>query len=169
MFDLRGRGINVAYPMAEKLAGIKVSGDSLELVVLEQDSAGDFTLVNQTAMQLQSGDRAAACHVLHGQLADYLSQKKVSCTCIIGSAVMPGRSATLALLQSAELRGVAMAAAASAGDTKCVTKASIGRTLGDGKCDDYVKNEEFWDELDIQGLKKGMREATLVVISQFKR
>ena len=155
--------------MSLKLAGIKVSGDSLDLVVLSQDGAGKFTLVNQTTLQLQADDRAAACNTFHGQLADYLSQRKVECTCIIGSAVMPGRSATLALLHSAELRGVAMAAAASVGDTKIATKASVGRKLGDRKCEEYVKDDKFWDELDIIGLKKGMREAALVVISQFKR
>jgi hypothetical protein len=155
--------------MTQKIAGIKVSGDSLEMVVLEQDSTGAFTLANQTTMQLQSGDRASACNILHNQLSDYLTQRKVACTCIIGSAVMPGRSATLALLHSAELRGVAMAAAAAAGDTKCVTKASIGRTLGDRKCDEYVKDEEFWDALGILGLKKGMREAAIVAVSQFKK
>src|SRR5688572_7824862 len=121
--------------MALKLAGIKVSGDSLDLVVLSQDAAGVFTLVNQTPMQLQAGDRASACQTLYLQLADYLAQQKVTNTCIIGSAVMPGRPAALALLQSAELRGVAMAAAAAVSDTKSVTKAAIGRTLGDGKCD----------------------------------
>jgi hypothetical protein len=155
--------------MAQKLAGIKVSGDSLQVVVLSQDAAGDFTLMDQSTLELQDGERAEAFHTLHGQLVDYLKHKNVEHTRIIGSAVMPGRSATLALLQSAELRGVAMAAAAAVTDTKLATKSSISRTWGDRKFEEYIKDDEFWDDLTVPDLKKGMREAALVVISQFKR
>jgi hypothetical protein len=155
--------------MSQKLAGIKVSGDSLQVVVLAQDAAGDFTLVDQSTLELQDGDRPAACHTVHGQLIDYLKHKKVDHACIIGSAVMPGHSAKLALLHSAELRGVAMAAAAAVADTKLATKSNISRTWGDRKFEEYIRDDDFWEEIDVPDLKKGMREAALVVISQFKR
>jgi hypothetical protein len=154
--------------MSQKLAGIKVSGDTLQVVVLAQDAAGDFTLTDQSALKLPKGERPDACRTLHGQLADYLKQRKVDHVCIIGSAVMPGRSATLALLQSAEMRGVAMAAAASVADTKLATKSSISRSWGDRKFEEYIKDDKFWDVLNVPDLKKGMREAALVIISQFK-
>jgi hypothetical protein len=159
--------MNNGYPMSKKLAGIKVSGDALQVVVLTQDAAGDFTFVDQTTLTLQDGDLPPACHTLHVQLVDYLKHQKVGHTCIIGSAVTR-HAATLALLHSAELRGVAMAAAATVTDTKVATKASISRTWGDRKFEEYIKDDEFWRDLDLLKLKKGMREAALVVISQFK-
>lgn len=57
--------------MPTKLAGIKVSADSVLLVTMTRDAAGDFTLLDQSTVKLQAGARPEAYQILQGQLADY--------------------------------------------------------------------------------------------------
>jgi hypothetical protein len=155
--------------MPLKLAGIKVSADSVSLVTMTTDAAGDFTLVDQSTLKLQAGARPAAYHVLQCQLADYLQQRKIEYACIKGSAVSIGGT-SLAHLESAELRGVVQAAAVAAGaEVRIVSKANVSRNFGTRKVDEYLRDDQFWIDASLAGVKKGMREAAFTVLSQFSK
>ena len=72
----------------------------------------------------------------------------------------------LAHLESAELRGVVIAAARSICPVRSVTKATISRRFGERSVDEYVADDEFWSE-NVQGvhLRAGSREAALLLIA----
>jgi hypothetical protein len=153
--------------MPTKLAGIKVSADSVSLVTMTKDDHGDFTLLDQSTLKLQTGARPDAYHVLQGQLTDYLRQRKIECVCIKGSAVSMGGT-KLAHLEAAELRGVVgTASVASGASVKIVSKAKVSRNFGSRKFDEYLHDDQYWDDADLADVKKGMREAAFTAISQF--
>lgn len=88
------------------------------------------------------------------------------CACIKASAVSMGGTKK-AHLEAAELRGVALAAAAAVCEVCSVSKSTTSRTFGDRSVDEYLKDDTFWDGHGLASLKKGMREAAFTVISQF--
>jgi hypothetical protein len=49
---------------------------------------------------------------------------------------------------------------------RTVAKAAISRTFGDRNVDEYVKDDEFWDN-NVEGvnLRNGSREAALILIA----
>lgn len=153
--------------MTKLLAGVSVSSSATNIVILKKKSDG-FVFVSQATIQKPEGDSAAAYGVVYEQFKDLLSQSKIECTCVKASALSQG-GMKLAHLEAAELRGVALAAAASVGEVRCVSKATTSRTFGKRKVDEYIKDDTFWDGLGLNSttLKKGMREAAFTVISQF--
>lgn len=153
--------------MADKLIGVTVAANEVHVVLLSKGAAKDFTLDDQTTMNLQDGGRPAAYNTIHGQLSDYVSQHRAKCVCIKGSAVSMGGT-KLAHLQAAELRGVVQAAAAAAGaEVRIMTKANASRNFGTRKVDEYLKDDGYWRGVGLANLKKGQREAAFAVISQF--
>jgi hypothetical protein len=153
--------------MPTKLAGIKVSADSVILVAMTKEDGGDFTLLDQSTLKLQAGSRPEAYHILLGQLADYLKHRKIECVCIKGSAVSMGGT-TLAHLESAELRGVVQTASVASGaEVRIVSKANVSRNFGSRKFDEYLRDDKFWEDSQLADVKKGMREAAFTAISQF--
>ena len=72
----------------------------------------------------------------------------------------------LAHLESAEVRGVVIAASRSVCPVSCVKTATISRTFGKRKVDEIVRDEAFWKE-NVAGvpLRAGSREAALLLIA----
>jgi hypothetical protein len=151
--------------MSQKIAGIVVSSTSVQLVILDEDN-GDFELSSQLTLNLQVGSRAAAYRVIHNQLQDQLRQADIACTCVKGSAVSMGGTKK-AHLEAAELRGVVMAAAAGVCEVRSVSKSATSRNFGGRSVDEYMKDDAFWSGRQLDSIKKGMREAAFVAISQF--
>ena len=151
--------------MSQKLAGMVVSSTEVDLVIFELD-AGHFKLVSQAPLKAPVGDRAEAYRVVHEHLQDQLREANVECACIKASAVSLGGTKK-AHLEAAELRGVALAAAAAVCEVRSVSKATTSRTFGDRGVDEYLKDNTFWNGHGLADLKKGMREAAFTVISQF--
>ena len=157
--------------MAARWVGIQVSGEKVTLVDISvPDDDGLFEVIADKTFALQAGDRSQAYKVMHDRLSGYIREQKISKAVVKESALPLKGSPKLALLHSAELRGVAMAAAASACDTKTVAKASISRGFGKRKADEYLRDDEFWENtLEGADLRAGSREAALLVISSAKK
>lgn len=146
--------------------GFLIVGEAVTVVDAEvpADAALPITILSDTTWPLQKGERGPALDILHQRCASYLKENKVDSVVIKASAVPQG-AARLALLESAEARGVVIAAAASVCDVKIMSKAVISRTFGDRKVDDYLRDDDFWTK-DAVGLKrKTSREAALLIIA----
>jgi len=153
--------------MPTKILGVTVSSDDAHLVLLTKRSNGDFILEDQVTMNLQAGPRPAAYNTIHGQFKDYAEHNAVECVCIKGSAVSHGGTKQ-AHLHAAELRGVLQAAAIAAEtEVRLVSKGVVSRRPGKRKVDDYLKDNAFWTGLNLSPVKKGLREAAFVAISEF--
>jgi hypothetical protein len=75
----------------------------------------------------------------------------------------------MALLQSAELRGAVMAALGAIVPVEVRSKASISKTYGERKVDEYVADADFWKK-EIVGvnLRAGSREAAMILLAARK-
>jgi len=154
--------------MSSLYAGITVARAEADVVLLsvDGDTAG---LEAVTTFRLQNEDRPTAYHVLFEQLGDFLKNKGVATACIQGSAVNL-RGTTMAHLESAELRGVVGAAAASAGcKVHIISPAVASRQFGNRKRDEYLADDQFWLEKGLCDLKKGKRGAAFVALFHIAR
>jgi hypothetical protein len=152
--------------MTERRIGFKVSGDKVIVVDAEVPDDGPIVLQADHTWSLQKGAREDAYNVLYQQVANYLREHDIKRVVLKGSAVNLRGSMKLAHLESAEVRGVVIAAARSVCPVRSVTKAMISRTFGDRNVDEYVKDGDFWDE-NVEGvnLRTGSREAALLLIA----
>jgi hypothetical protein len=84
-------------------------------------------------------------------------------------SAVSGGAATMALLQSAELRGAVMAALGGIVPIDCKSKASISKTFGERNVDEYVKDNDFWKK-EVSGvdLRIGSREAVMIMLAARK-
>lgn len=151
--------------MPQRLAGMVVSSSEVDLVILDVE-AGHFDLISQSPVKVPVGDRAQAYRVVYEHLQDQLRESGVECACIKASAVSLGGTKKVHL-EAAELRGVALAAAAAVCEVRSVSKALTSRTFGNRGVDEYLKDNAFWNGIGLVGLKKGVREAAFTAISQF--
>lgn len=136
---------------------------------MPDDKDSPITILSDANWKLHQGDRGEALAVLHQRCADYLHENKIDHVVVKASA-LPTGSAKLALLASAEVRGVVIAAAASASKVTILPKSLISRTYGDRKVDEYLKDDEFWDEHTEGGkLRKTSREAGMLIIAMRNR
>lgn len=153
--------------MADNLIGVVVGSDYVDVVLLQKVGSDTFTVEDESTFSLQTGDRPAAYNILHGQFCDYIQQHGAVCVCFKQSALSQGAT-KMVHLQAAELRGVMQAAAAaSSAEVRLVNKASVSRTFGDRKVDEYLKDNGYWDRLGLADLKKGLREAAFVILAEF--
>ncbi len=151
--------------MAEQWMGIVASGSQLNAVHL-QVNGDDAILTNQFTWKLQSGDEALAYAAIYERIKEYIGNNSVQYVIIKASAVGKNRP-SLAHLKAAELRGIICVASVAGGaETKLLQKATISRTFGKRKVDEYVKDDSFWDDNLKGDLTKGRREAALLVLSQ---
>jgi hypothetical protein len=152
--------------MAVRWLGVNASTDAVTVVDAEiPDDDWPIVIRSDDTWRLQKGDRAAYS-VLYRQCADYVRENKIGAVIVKASAVMGRGSATLALLTSAEVRGVVMAAAAAQCAVKALSKAVISRTCGDRKVDEYVADDQFWSSHTTGGaLRKLSREAAMLLIA----
>ncbi len=72
----------------------------------------------------------------------------------------------MAHLEAAELRGVVIAACATTAATDTVAKATISRTFGKRRVDDYIADDDFWTkEVGGIALRRGSWEAAMVLLA----
>ncbi|MBB4391764.1 hypothetical protein [Bradyrhizobium sp. ERR14] len=154
--------------MAERWLGIVVSGDKAITVDAEVDGGNPLTLQSDQTWSLQPGDKSQAYATLSQQIAGYVRENGIKKVVMKESAVSGG-AATMALLQSAELRGAIMAAVAAIVPVECKSKASISKTFGERNVDDYVKDNDFWKQ-QVTGieLRVGSREAVMIMLAARK-
>ena len=150
--------------MTEKWAGLAAAGDKVTLIAAEIDEGEPVKVVDEHVFRLQKGDRPEAYAVIYQNLSDYIRERKIQKVIIKASA--SSRQMSKAHLDSAELRGVAMAAAAGSATVQQVAKATISKHFGDRKFDEYLSDNDFWAE-QITGneIKIGSREAALLLVA----
>jgi hypothetical protein len=152
--------------MPDRWIGVVVSPDKVTAVDAEVPEDGPLIIQADHSWPLQKGHRASGYKVLHQQLADYCREHEIKRAVIKGSAVNPRGGTTMAHLEAAELRGVAIAACATVADTQTIPKATISRTFGKRKVDDYVADNGFWENETIgTPLRIGSREAAMVLLA----
>ena len=152
--------------MTERRVGFTVSGDKVIAVDAEVPDEGPIVLTADHSWSLQMGPREDAYDTMYQQVANYLREHVVGRVVLKASAVNLG-STKLAHLESAELRGVVIAAARSVCPVRVVAKAAISRRFGERNVDQYLKDDEFWAE-NVAGvrLRAGSREAALLLIAE---
>jgi hypothetical protein len=150
-----------------KALGIVVSGESLILVTAEVDQ--ETVITSDQTWSLQAGPRPAAYAHMHERVRSYIDEQKVDLVVVKGSALSTGGT-KLAHLESAELRGVVQAAAASArAHVKSVKKAALSKVKGSRKVDEYIADDGFWDGAISGTVRKGSREAAFLVVNEAKQ
>lgn len=149
----------------ELLLGVVVSGENVIGVCLQRGSES-YKLVDEFTWSLQAGDRADAYTNMFERVKGYVSENAIDKVVIKASAVGAARP-RLGHLHSAELRGVVIAAARAArAAVVLVQKATISRTFGSRKVDEYVSDDGYWDKAIIGDVAKTRREAAFLVISE---
>lgn len=150
----------------ERWIGITVGGGAVTVVDAEVDpKGGPITIQFDKTFKLQQGTRSEAYRVMHDHIGDYVESNGVVRVIVKGSAVAKGGG--LSHLESAELRGVVIAACAAKSHVIVKQKATVSKTFGNRKVDDYVKDDAFWTgKLLGINLKKGSREAALLILTE---
>ncbi|MBA0250496.1 hypothetical protein CR156_14940 [Stenotrophomonas lactitubi] len=155
--------------MSRRFASLIVVGDKITLVQADvpDDESNAIVITLDDTWKLQKDGRPDAYDVLYKRCTSYFSGQKIDQIVIKASAVSQG-SATMALLRSAETRGVVIAAAASTNKNVAIlSKAGISKTYGDRKVDEYISDENFW-KTHTQGapLRKASREGAVLILAQ---
>ena len=165
------RSLTGSPSMTRRCVGLVVVGETVTVVDTEvpDDKDSPTTILSDATWSLQKGDRAPALSVLHQRCADYFRENEVDLV-IVKASALPTGSVKLAVLGSAEVRGVVIAAAASSTEVAILSKALISRTYGERKVDEYLKDDSFWAEHTEGGkLRKTSREAAMLVIAARNR
>jgi hypothetical protein len=148
----------------ERWLGVVVSGDKVIVVDAKIPAGGPIVIQADHLWTLQDGDRIQAYVVMYQQVSNYAAEHNVDRAVIKESAVSLGGTKK-AHLQSAELRGVVMAALATVTTVDCKSKAVLSKTFGNRKVDDYLKDDKFWAK-EIKGaVRSGSREAAFVILA----
>lgn len=153
--------------MAERQLGIVVTGDTATVVeaMVPADVAQPIEIVADTSWKLQAGDRPTAYDVIFRRCVNYVQENEV-CRIVVKASAATRNPASIAHLESAELRGVVIAAAASVAPVKTVPKSHISRNYGDRKVDEYLQDDAFWASHTVGGkLRKTSREAAMMIIA----
>ncbi len=148
--------------------GIVVSGTGARLVDLEVPNTGPLVAISEQGFSLQKGDRPPAYVAMWKRIANYLREHSIACAVVKESALPPRGGGSKSLLESAELRGVVLGGAASVCKVITSRRATVSRTFGDRKADEYLNDDSFWST-EISGLKnKVSREAALFVLAEVR-
>lgn len=151
--------------MPERWIGVVVASEKITVVDVEVPARGPLVVTFDQTWPLQDGDRAAAYAVIHQQVADYITENSIK-RCVVKATALSLGSVKMAHMEAAELRGVVMCAAAPIADTLVIAKATMSRTFGKRKVDDYVRDNDFWrDEVTGESLRRGSREAAMVLLA----
>jgi hypothetical protein len=153
--------------MSERWLGIVVGADEVKVIDAEIPDAADAPIVIQSdqSWPLQSGSRPDAYRVMHQMVADYAKEKGIKRAVIKASALSQGKTRK-GHLKAAELRGVVMCALAGVTTAKCRAKAHMSKTFGERKVDEYLKDDGFWKKRTNGEVRKGSREAALVILAE---
>jgi hypothetical protein len=153
--------------MSERCVGFVIVGEAVTVVdaTIPDNDDDPITVLADDTWRLQKGDRAPAYAVLHQQCADYLRENGVE-KAVIKASALPTGAARLGLLTSAEVRGVIISASASVCEVRVISKGLISRTYGDRKVDEYLQDDDFWDDHTEGGkLRKTSREAAMLLVA----
>lgn len=156
--------------MFERRVGVVVAGDAITVIAAEMPDDPDepVIVVADDTWKLQKGDRASAYAVLHQRCHDFLRENGIN-SVIVKASALPQSAAKLGLLHSAEVRGVIIAAAASVCEVQLISKAVISRTYGKRSVDEYLQDDEFWQEQTCGGkIRKTSREAAMLLVAARK-
>ena len=106
---------------------------------------------------------------LYQKCLDYLSKYDVSEVVVKATSSGPTKSGALQL-ETAEFRGIIIAAAATVCNVSLLRKSSVSVTYGDRKVDEYVKDNDFWATITQGGvdLDKFGREAAMFMLALLK-
>jgi hypothetical protein len=157
--------LNRDAAMPEKWIGLVASRNDVIAVEVEvPDDDGPLVIQADLSWPLQRGERPTAYQVLHQQVADYCRERRITRGVVKESAVNRAGT-TKAHLESAEVRGVVIAAAATAAATEVVAKAKVSRTFGTRNADAYLRDNEFWGDQIEGDLRMGSREAVLILLA----
>lgn len=153
--------------MSKHRAGVVVVGETVTVVHAEvPDDDGDpIVILSDTSWNLQQGERGPALSVLFSRCQNFCEQNKVEAV-IVKASALPQAAVKLAVLESAEVRGVVIAAAASKTKVEILSKAKISKSYGNRKVDEYLKDDTFWSA-HITGvkLKRTSREAAMMILA----
>jgi hypothetical protein len=153
--------------MPQRCVGIVVVGKTVTVVDADipEDASQPIQIVADATWTLQAGDSPAAYDVMSRRCANYMREHGIKRAYVKASATTRG-AATLALLQSAELRGVVIAASASIVSVRTPAKNHISRNYGDRTVDEYLKDDSFWAAQTSGGkLRKTSREAAMILVA----
>jgi hypothetical protein len=150
--------------------GLLVGGEKVTAVDVEvpANDADPMTVVGDQTWAVQDGDRPAAFLVLAQRVRDYVREQRIDRVIVKGSALPQGPGKPkLALLHTAEVRGVVICAAAQGGAAVAMdTKGHISKTFGKRKVDDYLKDDTFWLDTFAGKLRAGSREAAMLLAAR---
>jgi hypothetical protein len=153
--------------MSERRAGVVVVGDTVTVVHAEvpDDESDPIVILSDAPWALQQGGRGAALSVLHSRCQNFCEQNHIQMV-IVKASALPQGGMKLAVLESAEVRGVVIAAAASKTKVVTLAKAKISKSYGDRKVDEYLNDDTFWnDKVTGAKLKKTSREAAMLILA----
>lgn len=147
-------------------AGIVVSGGDVFVVGAEipADKNEPLSILSENKWTLQRGDAPSAYAVMYNRCVNFLRENKIELAVIKESAA--GKGMGIAMLKSAELRGVVMAAATCATKVAMASKAVVSRTYGQRSVKEYIDDDGFWmEQTDSADLKKWAREPTMYLVA----
>lgn len=148
--------------------GMVIVGEIVTAVYAQVPTEADkaIEILSDSTWKLQKGDRGPALAIIYQRCTGFLAENSVDLVVVKASA-LPTGPAKLALLESAEVRGVVIAAAAaSACAVQIISKGLISRTYGERKVDEYVADDKFWQEhTEGEALRKSSREAAMLILA----
>ncbi|WP_159006361.1 hypothetical protein [Bradyrhizobium sp. S69] len=153
--------------MASRWLGVVVSGDKVTIVDAEVPDTGPLVIQADESWPLQQGERVPAYVVMAQQVSNYVTENRIKLAVVKASAVSLGGTKK-AHLESAELRGVVMAALGTITNVELRSKGVISKTFGKRKVDAYVKDDGFWQKECVGQLRSGSREAAMVLLAARK-
>jgi hypothetical protein len=160
------RSENLESKLNERWASFLISGDIITVVeaTVPDDDEAPIEILSDATWKVQKGDRPQAYEVLYGRCVNFLREGNVERAVIKASATAKGGG--LAMLHSAEVRGVIIAAAATAADVTIVQKSVVSRTYGNRNVDGYLVDDPFWKANTAGGvLRKMSREPAMYIIA----
>lgn len=152
--------------MASRCVGLVITASDVTVVdtTIPDDPDAALILNRDETWKLAGGERAKSYETLFHRCVGYIQENRVD-QVVIKASALPQGSAGKGILDGAELRGVIMCAAASACATRVLEKSWMSRTYK-RKVDDVVKDDAFWDQqLDGANLRKGSREAAMLIVA----
>ncbi|WP_242396394.1 hypothetical protein [Anaeromyxobacter oryzisoli] len=155
--------------MSERWLGITVSGAEVVAVDLDVPATGPLVVIADNSFRLDTNeDRATAYLTIHRRISQYVQERNIR-QVVVKKSATTRQAATLALLESAELRGV-VAAGAAGGGAKVLfaAKAQLSKSFGARKVDEYLKDDSFWTAEITGTLKHGSREAAFIVLCEVR-
>lgn len=157
--------------MAIRWLGVTVSGEKAILVdATVPDEENEPVIINNDfSLKLQTGDKPEAYSTFYKELADYAKEKGIQSAVVKSSAALQKGGGKLSHLLSAELRGIAIAALSSVCHTEVVSKSNMSRNYGDRNVEEYVNDNDFWNENIDGSIRAGSREAAFCILARCRK